>query len=68
MPEEILILDRLEESIKNREGKVIAISVSKKKGIAKTNVQTARLIENYGIEGDVTSRTIDNFSNRCILK
>lgn len=53
MQEEILILDRLEESIKNREGKVIAISISKKKGIAKTNVQSARLIKNYGIEGDV---------------
>lgn len=34
-------------------GKVIAISISKKKGIPKTNVQSAKLIENFGIEGDV---------------
>lgn len=33
-------------------GKIAAISISKKKGIPKTNVQSARLIENYGIEGD----------------
>lgn len=34
-------------------GKVVAISISKKKGIPKTNVQSAKLIENFGIEGDV---------------
>jgi cyclic pyranopterin phosphate synthase len=34
-------------------GKIVAISISKKKGIPKTNVQFARLIENHGIEGDV---------------
>lgn len=34
-------------------GKVVAISISKKKGIPKTNVQSAHLIENHGIEGDV---------------
>jgi MOSC domain-containing protein YiiM len=34
-------------------GKVIAISISKKKGIPKANVKSARLIENYGIEGDI---------------
>ena len=39
--------------IDNRIGRVIAISVSKKKGIPKTNVQSANLIENFGIEGDV---------------
>jgi len=33
-------------------GRVIAISVSKKNGIQKTNIPIARLIENYGIEGD----------------
>ncbi|MEW6703015.1 MAG: MOSC domain-containing protein [Bacteroidota bacterium] len=31
---------------------MIAISISKKKGIPKTNVQSATLIENFGIEGD----------------
>ena len=34
-------------------GKVIAISISKKRGIPKTNIPSANLIENYGIEGDV---------------
>ncbi len=34
-------------------GKVVAISISKKKGIPKSNVQSARLIENFGIEGDI---------------
>jgi MOSC domain-containing protein YiiM len=33
-------------------GKIVAINISKKKGIPKTNVQQATLIENYGIEGD----------------
>jgi MOSC domain-containing protein YiiM len=34
-------------------GKIVAISVSKKKGIPKSNVQSAKMIENHGIEGDV---------------
>jgi MOSC domain-containing protein YiiM len=33
-------------------GKIAAINISKKKGIPKTNIQQATLIENYGIEGD----------------
>lgn len=33
-------------------GRIVAISISKKKGIPKTNVESARLIENFGIEGD----------------
>lgn len=33
-------------------GKICAISISSKKGIPKTNVLSARLIENHGIEGD----------------
>lgn len=36
-----------------RTGKIVAISISKKKGIPKRNVQSAKLIENYGIEGDI---------------
>ena len=36
----------------NKIGRVIAISISKKKGIPKTNVQSAKVIENFGIEGD----------------
>jgi MOSC domain-containing protein YiiM len=34
-------------------GKIVAISISKKKGIPKTNIQSAKLIENFGIEGDI---------------
>ncbi len=34
-------------------GRIAAISVSKKKGIPKTNVPFANLIENHGIEGDI---------------
>lgn len=34
-------------------GRIKAISISKKKGIPKTNVKSARLIENHGIEGDI---------------
>ncbi len=33
-------------------GKIVAISISKKRGIPKTNVPFADLIENHGIEGD----------------
>jgi MOSC domain-containing protein YiiM len=36
----------------NNKGKITAISISKKKGIPKTNVDSANLIENWGIEGD----------------
>jgi molybdopterin adenylyltransferase len=35
-----------------RTGRVIAISISAKKGTPKTNVPAARLIEDYGIEQD----------------
>ncbi|MFA6571459.1 MAG: MOSC domain-containing protein [Bacteroidota bacterium] len=34
-------------------GRIVAISISHKKGIPKTNVDSAKLIENFGIEGDV---------------
>lgn len=34
-------------------GKVVALSVSKKKGIPKTNVDSVNLIEEWGIEGDI---------------
>jgi MOSC domain-containing protein YiiM len=33
-------------------GKVLAVSISARKGVRKTNVESARLIENWGIEGD----------------
>jgi len=34
-------------------GKIVAISISKKRGIPKSNVPSAQLLENHGIEGDV---------------
>lgn len=33
-------------------GRIVAISTSTKKGIPKSNVHSAKLIENFGIEGD----------------
>jgi MOSC domain-containing protein YiiM len=33
-------------------GRILAISISDRKGIKKTNVNSAKLIEDYGIEGD----------------
>lgn len=38
--------------MKNEKGKIFAISISTKKGIPKSNVPSARLLENFGIEGD----------------
>ncbi|MBU2444779.1 MAG: MOSC domain-containing protein [Bacteroidetes bacterium] len=34
-------------------GNLVAISISKKKGIPKTNVESTTLIENFGIAGDI---------------
>jgi molybdopterin adenylyltransferase len=52
-----VILEKISENPSNQgsisSGKVVAISISKKKGKPKTNVQSAKLIENFGIEGDV---------------
>ena len=53
-------------------GKIIAISVSSKKGIPKTNTGQALLIENWGIEGDVHAgawhRQISLLANESIDK
>lgn len=38
--------------MENEKGEIIAISISTRKGIPKSNVPSARLIENFGIEGD----------------
>ncbi|MFA5804433.1 MAG: MOSC domain-containing protein [Melioribacteraceae bacterium] len=43
----------VENSLPNRKGKVAAISISHKKGIPKTNIKQAKLIEDFGIEGDI---------------
>lgn len=34
------------------EGRIVAVSVSLKKGIKKTNIRSGQLIENYGLEND----------------
>lgn len=41
------------ELVMNHRGRILALSVSKKKGIPKTNVPSVNLKENWGIEGDV---------------
>ncbi len=39
--------------MKNKTGKVVGISISNRKRVAKKPVETARLIENFGLENDV---------------
>jgi len=34
-------------------GNIVAISVSKKRGIPKSNIQTVNLIKKFGLEGDI---------------
>lgn len=34
-------------------GKIVAISISKKKGIPKSNIKSAKMIKDWGIEGDI---------------
>lgn len=38
-------------------GRVVAVSVSVRKGVKKANVDAARLVENHGLEGDAHSGT-----------
>ncbi|NHZ86315.1 MAG: MOSC domain-containing protein [Planctomycetia bacterium] len=40
------------QPFQNKSGKIIAISVSKKKGVPKSNVDSAMLIRDFGLEGD----------------
>jgi cyclic pyranopterin monophosphate synthase len=53
-------------------GKVVAISVSKKKGTAKQNIENAELIEDWGIEGDAHAgrwhRQVSLLANESINK
>lgn len=53
-------------------GKIIAISISSKKGIPKTNVESAKLISDYGIEGDAHAgnwhRQVSLLANESIDK
>lgn len=45
------ILEGKKDSVKS--GHIVAISISKRKGIPKTNIPFANLVENHGIEGDI---------------
>jgi len=38
-------------------GKVIALSISREKGVSKENVPEAKVIEDFGIENDAHART-----------
>ncbi len=38
--------------VQNRDGRVVAVSVSLKKGVKKTNILQGSLIESYGLEND----------------
>jgi MOSC domain-containing protein YiiM len=38
--------------IQTKTGKIIAVSVSLKKGVKKTNIISGKLLENYGLEND----------------
>jgi len=59
--------EAVEQSTKlNVVGKVVAISISRKKGIPKSNISSAKLIENHGIDGDAhkLAQASKLFSNR----
>ena len=42
----------MEDVVQNHNGRVVAVSVSLKKGVKKTNILQGSLIENYGLEND----------------
>lgn len=44
-------------SERSTRGRIVAISTSKRKGIPKSNIDSVRLIENFGLEGDVHGGT-----------
>lgn len=39
-------------------GKIIGICISEKRGTAKHEVETAKLVEDWGIEGDAHARAL----------
>ncbi|GMU85033.1 MAG: hypothetical protein AMXMBFR48_02750 [Ignavibacteriales bacterium] len=47
------VLEQVTMRAGNTCGRITAISISKKKGIPKTNIASAKLIESHGIEGDI---------------
>lgn len=42
----------MEPTEKNKKGKVLSINVSEKKGTSKSSIKNAKLIKQFGIEGD----------------
>lgn len=50
--ETFIINEKLFNQYPVQSGRIVAISTSKKKGIPKSNVSSAQLIEEYGIDGD----------------
>ena len=42
----------MEKSERPEKGRVVAVSVSLKKGVKKTNIRLGKFIENYGLEND----------------
>lgn len=50
--ETFIINEKLFNKHHVQSGRIVAISTSKKKGIPKSNVSSAQLIEEYGIDGD----------------
>ncbi len=65
-------IKKITEIPNSKIGKVVAISVSKKKGMAKRNIEKAKLIENWGIEGDAHAgkwhRQVSLLANESINK
>lgn len=43
------------ESVQERKGEIFSINLSEKKGVSKKSIQKARLIEEFGLEGDAHS-------------
>ena len=66
-------IDILENNkVEQASGRIVAISISKKRGISKSNVPSANLIENHGIEGDIHAgkwhRQVSFLANESIDK
>ena len=53
-------------------GKVVAVCISKEKGVQKIDVRQCKLIENYGLEGDAhvgsKSRQVSMLAKESITK
>lgn len=70
--EEKIDTQKITEIPNSNIGKVVAISVSHRKGITKINVNSAKLIEDWGIEGDAHAgkwhRQVSLLANESIDK